>query len=108
VAVSDRTGGVHNPAGLDVDAAVEYVRRHKTLEGYMGGDRVSNEELLELEVDVLVPAALENVITSKNAGRIRARIIAEGRMAPRPPAPTRSWRRRGSSSSPTSSPTRAA
>jgi glutamate dehydrogenase (NAD(P)+) len=45
VAVSDRTGGVHNPAGIDVDAAVEYVRRHKTLEGFAGGDAVTNDEL---------------------------------------------------------------
>jgi glutamate dehydrogenase (NAD(P)+) len=82
VGISDRTGGFHNANGLDVDAAIAYVQKHKSLDGYMGGDRVSNEELLELEVDVLVPAALENVITSKNAGRIRARIIAEGANGP--------------------------
>ena len=82
VGISDRTGGFHNANGLDVDAAIAYVQKHKSLDGYMGGDRVSNEELLELEVDVLVPAALENVITSKNASRIRARIIAEGANGP--------------------------
>ena len=82
VAVSDRTGGVHNPAGIDVDAAVEYVRRHKTLEGFAGGDAVTNDELLELDVDVLVPAALENVITSRNAARVKARVICEGANGP--------------------------
>jgi len=82
VAVSDRTGGVHNAAGLDVTAAVEYVRRHKTLEGFAGGDAVTNDELLELGVDVLLPAALENVITSRNAARVKARVICEGANGP--------------------------
>src|SRR5215203_2258739 len=82
VAISDRTGGVHNPAGIDVDAAIAYVQRTKTLEGFDGGDELSNEELLELEVDVLVPAALENVITSKNAARVKAKIISEGANGP--------------------------
>ena len=82
VGISDRTGGYHNPNGIDVDAAIAYVRQHKTLEGFTGGDAISNEELLELDVDVLVPAALENVITSKNAAKIRARIIVEGANGP--------------------------
>ncbi len=82
IAISDRTGGVHNAAGIDVDAAIEWVRTHKTLDGFAGGDHVTNEELLELEVDVLLPAALENVITSKNAGRIRAKVICEGANGP--------------------------
>ncbi|MGZ8379758.1 MAG: Glu/Leu/Phe/Val family dehydrogenase [Gemmatirosa sp.] len=82
VGISDRTGGFHNASGIDVDAAIAHVQKHKTLDGFAGGDAVSNEELLELDVDVLVPAALENVITSKNAARIRARIIAEGANGP--------------------------
>jgi len=82
VAISDRTGGCHNPAGIDVDAAIAHVQRNKTLEGFAGGDPISNEDLLELEVDVLVPAALENVITSKNAARVRAKIISEGANGP--------------------------
>ena len=82
VAIGDRTGGVYNPDGVDVDTAIAWVRAHKTLEGFPGGEAVSNEELLELEVDVLVPAALENVITSKNAGRIRAKVICEGANGP--------------------------
>jgi glutamate dehydrogenase (NAD(P)+) len=58
------------------------VRRHGTLEGYPRGDRLSNDELLALDVDVLVPAALENVITSRNASRVRARLVVEGANGP--------------------------
>ena len=57
-------------------------RQHRSLEGFNGGDQISNDELLLLDVDVLVPAALENVITSKNAGKIRAKIICEGANGP--------------------------
>jgi glutamate dehydrogenase (NAD(P)+) len=82
VAVSDRTGGVHNPAGLDVEDVINWVRLHKTLEGYAKGEAITNEELLLLDVDVLVPAALENVITTKNAAKVRAKIICEGANGP--------------------------
>jgi glutamate dehydrogenase (NAD(P)+) len=82
IAIGDRTGGYHNPAGIDVSAAIEYVHRHKSLDGFLGGDPVTNEELLTLDVDVLVPAALENVITSKNASKIRAKVICEGANGP--------------------------
>jgi glutamate dehydrogenase (NAD(P)+) len=58
------------------------VKQHKSLEGYTGGDQITNEELLTLEVDVLIPAALENVITRKNAAKIRAKIICEGANGP--------------------------
>jgi len=81
-AISDRTGGVYKAEGIDVDAAVKYVREHRSLEGYTGGDRITNDELLTLDVDVLLPAALENVITRKNAAKIRARIICEGANGP--------------------------
>jgi glutamate dehydrogenase (NAD(P)+) len=82
IAISDRTGGWHNPRGIDVDDAVAHIKKHKTLEGYGKGDALSNEQLLELEVDVLIPAALENVITSKNAKRVKAKIICEGANGP--------------------------
>ncbi|HEX6316927.1 MAG TPA: glutamate dehydrogenase, partial [Gemmatimonadaceae bacterium] len=82
VAVSDRTGGVHNAAGLDVEDVINWVKHHKTLEGYAKGDTITNEELLTLDVDVLVPAALENVITTKNAAKVRAKIICEGANGP--------------------------
>ena len=82
VAISDKTGGYHNTNGIDIDAAIEYARVHRGLQGFRGGDQITNEELLTLDVDVLVPAALENVITSKNAGKIRAKIICEGANGP--------------------------
>ena len=82
VAISDRTGGVVNKGGIDVDDAVAYVKEHRTLEGYAKGTRITNEELLTLDVDVLLPAALENVITTKNAANIRAKIICEGANGP--------------------------
>ncbi len=82
VAISDITGAFHNANGIDIPAAVAYAKKHRTLEGFTGGDAMSSEELLTLDVDVLVPAALENVITSKNAGKVRAKIIAEGANGP--------------------------
>src|SRR5688500_2522223 len=82
VAISDRTGGVVNPNGIDVEAAVAYVKEHRSLEGFNKGERITNEELLTLDVDVLLPAALENVITTKNAAKVRAKIICEGANGP--------------------------
>jgi len=82
VAISDRTGGYFNTKGIDVLHAMAYVKEHKTLEGYPGGDPITNDALLLLEVDVLLPAALENVITTKNAAKIKAKIICEGANGP--------------------------
>ncbi|HVX38983.1 MAG TPA: Glu/Leu/Phe/Val dehydrogenase [Gemmatimonadaceae bacterium] len=82
VAISDRTGGYYNKNGIDIDAAIKHVQRVRSLEGFAGGDQITNEELLEAPVDVLVPAALENVITSKNAGKIKAKVICEGANGP--------------------------
>jgi glutamate dehydrogenase (NAD(P)+) len=82
VAISDKSGGYHNPGGIDLKGAIEYVRTHRGLDGFRGGDMISNDDLLTLDVDVLLPAALENVITSRNAGKIRAKIICEGANGP--------------------------
>ncbi|HLV26869.1 MAG TPA: Glu/Leu/Phe/Val dehydrogenase [Gemmatimonadales bacterium] len=82
VAIGDRTGALYNKAGIDVDAAAAWVARHGTIEKFDGGDRITNGELLELEVDVLIPAALENVITTKNAHAIKAKIIVEAANGP--------------------------
>jgi glutamate dehydrogenase (NAD(P)+) len=82
VAIGDRTGALHDARGFDVDDAAAWVRVHTTLEGYPHGDRITNEELLTLDVDLLVPAALENVITSRNAGRVRAKVVCEGANGP--------------------------
>ncbi len=82
VAVSDVTGGYFNKKGINVNQAIEWVQKHRTLEGSGIGDSISNEELLELDVDVLVPAAKEDQITGKNAGKIKAKIIVEGANGP--------------------------
>ncbi len=82
VGIGDRAGALYDANGIDVDDAIGHVKKHKSLEGYDKGERISNEELLALDVDVLVPAALENVITRKNAPSIRARIICEGANGP--------------------------
>lgn len=82
VGISDRFGAFANPNGIDVAAAMAHVQQHRTLEGFTGGDAIDPEELLTMEVDVLVPAALENVITTKNAPRIRAKVICEGANGP--------------------------
>ncbi len=82
LAVSDKSAAIYNPAGLDIEDALKWVREHRYLDGYPRAERITNEELLALECEVLVPAALENVITSRNAGSVRARIICEGANGP--------------------------
>ena len=82
VAISDKTTGIYNPDGINVDDALDWIQKNRFLEGYPSGDPVSNEGILELECDVLTPCALENVITRKNAGKIKAQIIAEGANGP--------------------------
>jgi glutamate dehydrogenase (NAD(P)+) len=82
IAVSDKSGGVFNPQGLKVRDLLEHVRRQRFLSDYKDADHLSNEDLLSLDCDVLVPAALENVINSHNAGAIKARIICEGANGP--------------------------
>jgi len=82
VAIGDRSVSLYNAKGIDVDDAIAYVKKHRSLEGYDKADAVTGAELLTLDVDVLLPAALENVITTKNAGDIRARIICEGANGP--------------------------
>ena len=77
VAASDSQGGVHNPAGMDAKALVDWKQKKGSLQGFPGSTPISNEKLLELEVTVLVPAALENVITEANASRIQAKIVCE-------------------------------
>ena len=82
VAISDIHGGIYNPSGINIPDALEYLRTTRSLEGYEGADYVSNPELLELECDVLVPAATENQITSQNADRIKCKVLAEGANGP--------------------------
>jgi glutamate dehydrogenase (NAD(P)+) len=82
VAVSDRFGGIINKAGLDVAACIDWVKQKGSLEGFPKADRITNDDLLTLDVDVLVPAALENVITTRNAPKMRAKVICEGANGP--------------------------
>jgi glutamate dehydrogenase (NAD(P)+) len=85
VAVSDSTGGIHNPAGLDISRVIAWKKEHGTVQGFPGATDISNAQLLEVECDILIPAALENQITAANAGNIKARLIAEAANGPTTP-----------------------
>ena len=85
VAVSDISGGVYNAKGIDVHRALRYSKEHGMLRGLPDAETVTNSELLELPCDVLVPAALENQLTTKNASRIKARLIIEAANGPTTP-----------------------
>ncbi len=82
IGISDYTGGIHNAKGIDLKAAVAWVEKNKNLQGFPGGDAITNEQLMELPCTVLIPAALERVITEKNAGKLKCRILAEGANGP--------------------------
>jgi len=84
VAISDVSCGLYNPEGLDIKALVEWVKKNKVLKGFPenGVKEISNEELLALDVDILIPAAIDGVITQDNAKNIKAKIVAEGANAP--------------------------
>ncbi|HSH08833.1 MAG TPA: Glu/Leu/Phe/Val dehydrogenase [Oceanipulchritudo sp.] len=86
IGISDVSGGLYNPAGIDVQEALRHVAVHKNLAGYNEGQRMTNEELLEQPCTVLIPAALERVITKENAGRLKCRILAEGANGPTTPS----------------------
>ncbi len=77
VAVSDSKGGIYDPKGLDFEKVIAHKEKTGSVVGFPGAESIGNEEILELDVTVLFPAALENVITQSNAGRIKARVIAE-------------------------------
>jgi glutamate dehydrogenase (NAD(P)+) len=95
VAVSDWRGGVYNAKGLDLVRLADHVRLHKTVAGFDGGDALTNEALFTLDVDVLIPAALENQITMQNAPSIRARLVVEGANGPTTPDAHRHLHERG-------------
>ena len=85
IAVSDSSGGIHNPQGLDPARVGAWKKEHGTVVGFPGAEAVSNTEILELDCEILVPAALENQITKDNASRIRAKIVAEAANGPTTP-----------------------
>jgi glutamate dehydrogenase (NAD(P)+) len=82
IGISDITGALYNPAGLDIPAVLAYLKQNKTVEGYPDAEHITNQELLELDCDILIPAATENQITSHNADRIKCKILAEGANGP--------------------------
>ena len=85
LAVSDSTGGIHSEAGLNPIEVLSFKEKSGSVQGFPGTKKVTNEDLIELEVDILAPCALENVITSMNAPRIRAKLVAEGANGPTTP-----------------------
>ena len=85
IGVGDIKGGVFNARGLDIPKLLEYAKANRTVEGFAGGERIGNLEILEQDCDVLLPAATESVINSKNADRIKARILVEGANSPTTP-----------------------
>ena len=85
VAVADHIGGVSNADGLDVPALVEYVQEKRTVDGFSGGDTIDKDEIITWDADVLIPAAIEDVIHEDNAGEVRASIIVEGANGPTTP-----------------------
>jgi glutamate dehydrogenase (NAD(P)+) len=82
IALADITGSLYNPKGLDVPGVLEYLRANRTVEGYTAAEHIPTADLLELECEILMPAATENQITTHNADRIRCRILAEGANGP--------------------------
>ncbi len=85
IGVADISGGILNSHGLDIAQLLEYVKEHRTVQGFPGGESIGAQEILEQDCEVLLPAATESVINSKNAHKIRARILAEGANSPTTP-----------------------
>jgi len=85
VAVSDSTGGIYRPEGLDINSVIAWKQEHHSVCGLPGTKDISNADLLEVDCDILIPAALENQITARNAGRIQARLIGEAANGPTTP-----------------------
>jgi glutamate dehydrogenase (NAD(P)+) len=86
VAVSDVGGGIHRADGLDVQALYDHVAESRSVAGFPGAEAITNPELLELDVDVLIPAALDRVVNERNAGRVKARVVVEAANHPVTPA----------------------
>ncbi|OFW62296.1 MAG: glutamate dehydrogenase, partial [Actinobacteria bacterium RBG_16_67_15] len=82
VAISDVSGGLYNATGIDIEAALTHIDKHRTLEGFAGGDAIDNATLLSLDCEVLMPCATGGVLTADNAGDVKARLIMEGANGP--------------------------
>lgn len=95
IAISEIKNGIHNPNGINIPEALAYLRKNKTFDGYEGAETISNSDLLELECDVLMPAATENQITTKNVENIKCRILVEGANGPTTAAADQVLERKG-------------
>ena len=95
IGISDVTGAYVNEKGIDVSNAIAYAQEHGSLEGFRGGDKMSNQAMLEVPCDVLVPAALEKVLTVDNAARIKTKLIVEGANGPTTPEADRIFAQNG-------------
>ncbi len=95
VAITDWMGGVYNPKGLDIPKLSEYASQHRSVAGFPGGEAIDNEKLFALDVDILVPAALENQITMDNARDVQAKVIVEAANGPTTPEAHRHLHGRG-------------
>ena len=95
IAVADARGGVANEAGLDVARLLAWYQEHGTVSGSPGGEPIDNAQLLAMDCDILIPAALENQITAENAGAVKAKIVAEGANGPCTPDADADFARRG-------------
>lgn len=81
-AISDVSGALHNPNGINMTEATKWVREHRYLSGFPGAEAIALEDVFTLDVDVLLPAAVENAITRKNASQVKAKVIVEGANGP--------------------------
>ena len=95
IAVSDEFGATYNPKGLDLAKLIDYSKEAKTVKGFPGGDSIDGQAMLELPCDILVPAATEEVLTEKNADRIKAKVILEGANGPTTPEADAIFENRG-------------
>jgi glutamate dehydrogenase (NAD(P)+) len=93
--ISDVTGAYYNEKGIDIPGAMSYVAKHRNLEGFTGGDKISNADLLVAKCDVLVPAALEKVFTVENANKVQAKLVVEGANGPTTPEANQIFADRG-------------
>jgi glutamate dehydrogenase (NAD(P)+) len=82
IGIAEWDGGLYNPLGINIDELLTYKQRNGTVTGFPGADKVNSPDLLTTDCDVLIPAATENVITSRNAGQIKAKVIIEGANGP--------------------------
>jgi glutamate dehydrogenase (NAD(P)+) len=95
VAVTDWKGGVHNEQGLDIKKLMAYTTEHRTVAGFPGAEPLATDKIFGLDVDVLIPAALENQITADNAGQVKAKMVIEGANGPTTPEAHRALHERG-------------